>query len=96
MASPASNGKRKRAEGHAAVCVLDYGSQYTQLICRRIRELSIYSLMLPGDVTLVRALKPRASSTVHFPRVARKAAVFRHLLRVPAAACVSGDPNEGH
>lgn len=54
MSSPATNGKRKRAQGHAAVVVLDYGSQYTQLICRRIRELSIYSLMLPGDVTMVR------------------------------------------
>lgn len=55
MSSPAgSNGKRKRVGGHSAVVVLDYGSQYTQLICRRIRELSIYSVMLPGDVSMVR------------------------------------------
>jgi hypothetical protein len=41
--------------------VLDYGSQYTQLICRRIRELGVYSVMLPGDVTMARA---RASAAL--------------------------------
>ena len=47
MASPA-------ASPHSAVVVLDYGSQYTQLICRRVRELGVYSVMLPGDVTQAR------------------------------------------
>lgn len=40
--------------GHSVVLVLDYGSQYTQLICRRVRELGVYSVMLPGDVTQAR------------------------------------------
>jgi len=35
------------------VLVLDYGSQYTQLICRRIREIGVFSMMFPGDATMV-------------------------------------------
>jgi GMP synthase (glutamine-hydrolysing) len=47
---------------HASVVILDYGSQYTQLITRRIRELGILSHLLPGDASLERilALEPRA------------------------------------
>ena len=36
------------------ILILDYGSQYTQLIARRVRELGFYSLILPGDVTAAR------------------------------------------
>ncbi len=39
---------------HAVCLVLDYSSQYTQLIARRVRENGVYSMLLPGDVTLVR------------------------------------------
>ena len=42
------------AKQAATVLILDYGSQYTQLICRRVRELGVYSVMLPGDITQVR------------------------------------------
>ena len=37
-----------------AVLILDYGSQYTQLITRRCRELSVFSEIIPGDATLER------------------------------------------
>ena len=43
---------------HHSVClVLDYGSQYTQLIARRVRDNGVLSMLMPGDVTLVRLLR---------------------------------------
>jgi len=41
---------------HSVCLVLDYGSQYTQLIARRVRENGVLSMLLPGDVTLVSTL----------------------------------------
>jgi hypothetical protein len=53
-ADPASKKAKTLHDEHSVVLVLDYGSQYTQLICRRIRELNIFSMMFPGDASLVR------------------------------------------
>ncbi len=36
----------------ATVVILDYGSQYTQLIARRVRELKIHSVILPGNASI--------------------------------------------
>jgi GMP synthase (glutamine-hydrolysing) len=44
------------------VLVLDFGSQYTQLIARRVRENSVYSVVHPFDFPIekIRELSPRA------------------------------------
>src|SRR6266699_49884 len=35
----------------ATIAILDYGSQYTQLIARRVRESRVYCEIFPHDVT---------------------------------------------
>ncbi|MBN1885617.1 MAG: glutamine-hydrolyzing GMP synthase [Candidatus Krumholzibacteriota bacterium] len=44
----------------ASIVILDFGSQYTQLIARRIRAAHVFSVILPNDASIeeIRAEKP--------------------------------------
>lgn len=49
---------------HQTVAVLDYGSQYSQLICRRVREAHVYAVLVPWDRAGERLAQMRPSGII--------------------------------
>ncbi|MBN1348854.1 glutamine-hydrolyzing GMP synthase [candidate division KSB1 bacterium] len=52
---------KMKTDSGESILILDFGSQYTQLIARRVRELNVYSIIKPYNITLeeIEALSPR-------------------------------------
>ena len=46
--------RSERNMSHEVVAILDFGSQYAQLIARRVREHNVYSLICPADTAAER------------------------------------------
>lgn len=46
------------------VLVLDFGSQYTQLIARKVRELGVFSEIFPFDISLSRIKKEKPQAII--------------------------------
>ncbi len=72
------------------VLILDYGSQYTQLIARRVRELGVYAEIHPGDWAgeQINAFAPRAVILSGGPASVLEAG----SLRIPEAVFTLGVP----
>jgi len=53
------------------ILILDFGSQYTQLIARRVREIGVYCELHPWDMSEddIRAFAPRRDHPCRWPRV---------------------------
>ena len=51
----------KKLDDFDKIIVLDFGSQYNQLITRRLRDFGIYSELLPHDLSLdkIKAMQPK-------------------------------------
>src|SRR5438270_714043 len=56
--------KTAERPAHSKILILDFGSQYTQVIGRRIRELQVYSEILPFETSAVEIAKAKPNGII--------------------------------
>jgi GMP synthase (glutamine-hydrolysing) len=63
-AAPSQRIETEALEQPDTVVVLDFGSQFAQLIARRVRELNVYSELLPHDTTMAELERRGAKAVI--------------------------------
>ena len=58
------SGDRPARLDHGTIIVLDFGSQFAQLIARRVRELNVYSELLPHDTSMAEIERRGATAII--------------------------------
>jgi GMP synthase (glutamine-hydrolysing) len=73
-----------------SILILDFGSQYAQLIARRLRQLNVYAHILPFDVSedKIAAFEPKGIILSGGPQ----SVVSNHTLRIPSIVFQLGCP----
>src|SRR5882757_8149026 len=49
---------------HSTIAILDFGSQYTQVIARRVRECQVYSQVFPHHISVAELKKLKLSGII--------------------------------
>src|SRR3546814_98353 len=76
---------------HQRILILDYGSQVTQLIARRVREAGVYCEIHPGDVDDAFIQSQQGLKGIILPG-SHASAYAEESLKVPAQVLQAGVP----
>src|SRR5437660_12638459 len=81
-------GAKAASPARPTVAILDFGSQYTQLIARRVRESRVYCEIFPHDVT---PAELRARNVIGVILSGRPASVYEPGAPRGDSRTISGD-----